>query len=197
MKESQDSLHTAKHVRFVIDDVYRDCIALSVYSRSFVATRHLNREENERQRQRERKRLKENVYFVFTCPPMQFHIQFEANQSLVCVHVFDFMSIGRLHDARDFMLDFDSLLIFHRFIFCSFTISMMSNITIRYGFVLWQRHTHTCCLRTAMAGVNEHITTSETGVDESELLTCLLCERQTIAALKSQHHSSDQSLRLE
>ena len=37
-----------------------------------------------------------------------------------------------------------------------------------------------------MAGVNEHITTGETGVDESELLICLLCERQTIAALKSQ-----------
>ena len=37
-----------------------------------------------------------------------------------------------------------------------------------------------------MAGVNEHITTGETGVDESELLICLLCERQTIAALKLQ-----------
>ena len=57
MKESQDSLHTAKHVRFAIDDVYRGFIALSVYSRSFVATRHLNREENERQRET----LKENV----------------------------------------------------------------------------------------------------------------------------------------
>ena len=58
MKESQDSLHTAKHVRFAIDDVYRGFIALSVYSRSFVATRHLNREENERQRET----LKEIVF---------------------------------------------------------------------------------------------------------------------------------------